>query len=63
MKKYYYAYVVEEMIESFEKKLENLEDVIDVLQVVPTYSETGEPLLYYVLKAEEGLIDSKWELK
>lgn len=63
MKKLYYAYVAEDMIDSFEKKLENLEDLIDVLQVVPTFSKDAEPLLFYVIKAEEGLIDSKWELK
>lgn len=63
MKKYYYAYVTEDMVDSFEKKLENLEEYAKVLRKVPTFSQDGEILLFYVILAEEGLIDSKWELK
>ena len=63
MKKLYYAYVVEDMIGYFEKKLDERKDKIKVVHMSTAVSENGEPLFYYELEAEEGVINSKWELK
>ena len=63
MKKLYYAYVAEDMVSYFEEKLEELKDRIDVIRISSAISENNNPLKYYVLAAEEGIIDSKWELK
>ena len=63
MKKRYYAYVKEDVSRYFEKCLHQREDKIEVLRVMSATSENGESLCYYELEAEEGVIDSKWELK
>lgn len=63
MKKLYYAYVVEDMVGYFEKKLDERKDKIKVVHMSTAISENGKPLVYYELEAEEGVIDSKWELK
>lgn len=63
MKKLYYAYVTKDMVSYFEAKLEELKDKIDVISISSAISENDSPLNYYVLSAEEGIIDSKWELK
>ena len=63
MKKLYYAYVVKDMIGSFEEKLAELVDKIKVVHASPARSENGESIVFYVLEAEEGVINSKWELK
>lgn len=63
MKKLYYAYVAEDMISHFEEKLDERKDKIKVVHISKAISENGEPLVYYELEAEEGVIDSKWELK
>lgn len=63
MRKLYYAYVTEDMVSYFEEKLNELKDKIDVIGISPAISENNNPLKYYVLSAEEGIIDPKWELK
>lgn len=63
MKKLYFAYVVKDQIAYFEKNLDERKDKIKVVYASPARSENGEPLVYYVLEAEEGVINSKWELK
>lgn len=60
--KIYYAYVVMDMVEYFEERLIK-EDKIKYFSKESAISESGEPLIYYVIEAEEGLIDPKWELK
>lgn len=62
MKKLYYAYILEAMISYFEKKISELEGKIKVLYSESVISENGESVVYYVLEAEEGVINSKWEL-
>lgn len=61
MKKYYYAYVVLNLVESFEKKL--AKNKVEIIEKESAVSEKGEPIMYYTLKAEEGIIYPKWELK
>lgn len=63
MRKLYYAYVTEDMVSYFEEKLNELKDKIGVIGISPAISENNNPLKYYVLSAEEGIIDPKWELK
>lgn len=63
MKKLYYAYVTIDMLCHFEEKLAELKDEIEVVDMKPAVSEDCKPLVYYELKAEEGIIDPKWELK
>ena len=63
MKKIYYAYVAKKMLDRFQEKLDELNDKIKIVYTSPAISENGEVLVYYVLEAEEGIINSKWELK
>lgn len=64
MKKlYYYAYVLGEVVGYFEKKLEERKDKVKVISCSPAITENGEHCNYYVLEAEEGVIDSKWKLE
>ena len=62
-KKRYYAYVTENMVEYFEKMLEERKDKIEFIYSHPCTSENNEPVVCYLLEAEEGVIDPKWELK
>lgn len=63
MKKLYYAYVAKDMVTHFEEKLDERKNKIKVVHMSTFISENDEPLVYYELEAEEGVIDSKWELK
>lgn len=63
MKKLYYAYVTKNVIDSFEEKLAELEAKVKVVHASPAVSEDGESIVFYVLEADEGVINSKWELK
>lgn len=63
MKKLYYAYVMVEMVDYFEEKLAERYDKVKVIRTSPAISKNGESLVYYVLEADEGVIDSKWELR
>ena len=57
MKKYY-AYVTNDMVSYFENKLE--EHGVTTISCKPIYN--GE-IYYYVVKAEDGIIDPKFEIK
>lgn len=59
----YYAYVHKDLVEYFEETLDGRRDRVKVVRTEPAISDEGEPLLYYVLEAEEGVINSRWELK
>lgn len=63
MAKRYYAYVAEDVVGYFEEKLSERSDEVKIVQKTPSMSENCEPVIYYELEAEEGVIDSKWELK
>lgn len=63
MRKFYYAYVPKELVDYFEKKLDERKDKIEFVSRIPSVSHSDEQLMYYVLQAEENTIDSKWELK
>lgn len=63
MKKQYYAYVLVDVADYFEKKLDERKDKIKIVEIGPAGFEDGQPILKYILEAEEGIIDSKWELK
>ena len=62
MKKLYYAYVVLNVKDYFEDKLREHGAIILSRDLV-TKSNSNEPLYYYVVEANEGIIDPKWELK
>ena len=57
MKKYY-AYVAKEVVDYFEEKLE--EHGVKTIKCEPI--NNGE-IFYYVVEAEEGIIDPKFEIK
>lgn len=61
MKKLYYAYVKVELDDYFQSKLQ--ECPVEVIHRMLRKSENNEYLFYYVLKAEEGIIDPRWELE
>ena len=63
MKKLYYAYVMLELVDYFEKKLDERKDKIKIIELCPAVSENGDPVIKYIRAAEEGVINSKWELK
>ena len=60
--KRYEVYVVMDLVEGFEERL-NMEDKVKLYSREPAISNIGEPLIHYVIEAEEGLINSKWELE
>lgn len=57
MKKYY-AYVAKEVVDYFEEKL--AEHGVKTIKCEPI--NNGE-IFYYVVEAEEGIIDPKFEIK
>ena len=57
MKKYY-AYVAKEVVDYFEEKL--AEHGVKTIKCEPI--NNGE-IFYYVVEAEEGIIDPKFEMK
>ena len=62
MKKLYYAYVGLKVNDYFEDKLrENGVTIISRDLVIN--SNDDELYCYYIIEADEGIIDSKWELK
>lgn len=63
MKKLYEAYVATYMVDSFEKALCERKDKVKVVNTRYVMSESGEPLVRYILEAEEGIINPKWEIK
>ena len=58
--KQYYAYVAKDMVNYFETKL--AEHGGSIIQREPVLVNNGEELLYYVVEAKDGVIDSKFEL-
>ena len=60
--KRYFAYVVTDLAEGFEERL-NKEDKVELFSKERAVSEHGEQVFYYEIDAEEGLINPKWELK
>ena len=62
MIKVYYAYVVSKVKDYFEDKLREHGAIILSRDIVIN-SNNNEPLYYYVIELEEGIIDPKWELK
>lgn len=62
MKKVYYAYVVSKVKDYFEDKSREHGAIILSRDLVIN-SNNNEPLYYYIIEAEEGIIDPKWELK
>lgn len=61
MKKLYNAYVTKDIIDYFEEGLEERKDKIKVIRRFETTSENGELLMAYLLQAEEGVINAKYE--
>ena len=61
----YYANVAISCVDYFEKKLEERIDKITLIEKdnSPRTSDNGTKYIRYILEAEEGLIDSKWELE
>lgn len=58
--KQYYAYVAKDMVNYFETKLAEYGG--NIIQREPVLVNNGEELLYYVVEAKDGVIDSKFEL-
>lgn len=61
-KKYYYANVATDVVDYFDNEL-SLRDEIEIVSKTSMLSETGTSVIRYILKAEEGIINPKWELK
>lgn len=58
--KQYYAYVAKDMVNYFETKLAEYGG--SIIQRESVLVNNGEELLYYVVEAKDGVIDSKFEL-
>ena len=62
MKKVYEAYVVIKLKDYFEEKLRENEATM-LSRILVINSNNNEPLYYYTIEAEEGIINPKCELK
>ena len=62
MKKIYYAYVGLKVNDYFEDKLRE-NGVAIISRDLVINSNDDELYYYYIIEADEGIIDSKWELK
>lgn len=62
MKKVYEAYVVIKLKDYFEEKLQENEATM-LSRILVINSNNNEPLYYYTIEAEEGIINPKFELK
>lgn len=62
MKKVYEAYVIIKLKDYFEDKLRE-HGVIILSRDLVINSNNYEPLYYYEVEAEEGIIKPKWEVK
>ena len=63
MVKKYYAYVAPDIAEHFEEKLISFGDRIKSVQRDELASNWNGTTFYpYIIEAEEGIIDPKWEL-
>lgn len=59
-KRLYYAFVAMDVVDCFEEGV--AEHNVEVVHKLPAVSENGEPIIQYLLKAEEGIINPKWRL-
>ena len=62
MKKVYYAYVVQKVKNYFEDGLRHHGAIILNRDLVIN-PKNNKPLYFYIVEAEEGIIDPKWEVK
>ena len=62
IKKVYEAYVVIKLKDYFEEKLQENEATM-LSRILVINSNNNEPLYYYTIEAEEGIINPKFELK
>ena len=63
MVKKYYAYVALDLIDLFEEKLRSFGDRISSIERDELLMNEDGMLFYpYVIEAEEGIINPKWEL-
>ena len=63
MVKKYYAYVAPDLIDLFEEKLISFGDRINSIERDELFMNSDGVLFYpYVIEAEEGIINPKWEL-
>ena len=62
MKKIYEAYVIIKLKDYFEEKLRE-KGATMLSRVLVINSNNNEPLYYYTIEAEEGIIYPKWEIK
>ena len=63
MVKKYYAYVAPDFMERFEEKLNSFGDRIKSVQSDElAYNWNGTMFYPYIIEAEEGIINPKWEL-
>ena len=61
--KQYFAYVTLEMIDHFEAELIKRGDKIHSIERYLLPASGGQPLQQYIITAEEGVINSKWEVR
>ena len=61
-RKLYYAYVIMGLVDYFDAKLREHADKVSVKLKTTSYTEDGTPIMVYVLWAEEGIIDPKYEI-
>lgn len=63
MVKKYYAYVALDLIDLFEEKLISFGDRINSIERDGLFMNSDGALFYpYIIEAEEGIINPKWEL-
>ena len=63
MVKKYYAYVAPDLIDLFEEKLRSFGDKVKSIERDELFiNSDGAPFYPYVIEAEEGIINPKWEL-
>lgn len=62
MKKLYYAYIAADLVNYFESKALEREAIIVNRELIKNTND-NKPYYYFVLRAEEGTINPKFELK
>ena len=63
MVKKYYAYVASDLIDLFEEKLRSFGDKVKSVERDELFMNADGALFYpYIIEAEEGIINPKWEL-